>query len=141
MNVNNSLSKRVSHISKCTQQHMDSRLKPLELSSGSYPFLMLLSEEEGINLEKLSRLAHVDKAMTTRTVQKLIGLGFIERIQDNKDQRACKLYLTAKAKAVIPIIKEVLNSWINQITLDIPADKLEELYSMLDLILEKAEEK
>jgi len=120
---------------------MDSRLKPLELSSGSYPFLMLLSEEEGINLEKLSRLAHVDKAMTTRTVQKLIGLGFIERIQDNKDQRACKLYLTAKAKAVIPIIKEALNSWINQITFDIPADKLEELYSMLDLILEKAEEK
>lgn len=141
MSINNSLSRRVNHISKCTQQHMDAVLKPLELSSGSYPFLMILYEEEGINLEKLSRRVHVDKAMSTRTIQKLISLGYIRKIQDNRDQRACKLYLTDKAREVIPFIRSSLNCWIDQITVDIPKDKLNELYSMLDIILARAEEK
>lgn len=141
MSINNSLSRRVSHISKCTQQHMDTVLKSWELSSGSYPFLMILYEEEGINLEKLSRRVHVDKAMSTRTVQKLISLGYIRKIQDNRDQRACKLYLTDKAREVIPFIRSSLNCWIDQITVDIPKDKLNELYSMLDIILARAEEK
>lgn len=141
MNVNNSLSRRIGHISKCTQQHMDIILKPLELSSGSYPFIMTLNDEEGINLEKLSRRVHVDKAMSTRTVQKLIALGYITKIQDSRDQRACKLYLTDKAREAVPIIRQALNDWITQITLDIPAAKLNELYGMLDIILLKAEEK
>lgn len=141
MNVNNSLSRRVGHITKCTQQHMDIALKPLELSSGSYPFLLTLSDEEGINLEKLSRRIHVDKAMSTRTIQKLITLGYIKKLPDKKDQRSCKLYLTDKAKEAVPTIRKALNDWIDQITLDIPEDKLKELYSMLDTILDRAEEK
>lgn len=141
MNVNNSLSRRVGHITKCTQQHMDIVLKPLELSSGSYPFIMTLYDEEGINLEKLSRRIHVDKAMSTRTVQKLILLGYIKKLPDSKDQRACKLYLTDKAKEAVPVVRKALNDWIDQITVDIPKDKLEELYGMLDTILVRAEEK
>lgn len=141
MNINNSLSRRVGHIAKCTQQHMDIALKPLELSSGSYPFILTLSDEEGINLEKLSRLIHVDKAMSTRTVQKLIKLDYIRKLPDSKDQRACKLYLTDKAKEAVPAIRKALNDWLEQITVDIPKDKLEELYSILDTILVRAEEK
>ncbi|SHO49356.1 MarR family winged helix-turn-helix transcriptional regulator [Anaerocolumna xylanovorans] len=141
MNVNNSLSRRVGHITKCTQQHMDTALKPLELSSGSYPFILTLSDEEGINLEKLSRRIHVDKAMSTRTIQKLILLGYIKKLPDSKDQRACKLYLTDKAKEAVPVIRKALYDWIDQITVDIPEDKLEELYGMLDTILARAEEK
>jgi DNA-binding MarR family transcriptional regulator len=74
-------------------------------------------------------------------VQKLIKLDYIRKLPDSKDQRACKLYLTDKAKEAVPIIRKALNDWLEQITADIPNDKLEELYSTLDTILVRAEEK
>lgn len=141
MSVNNPLTRLVGHITKCSQQHMDVVLKPLELSSGSYPFLLTLYDEEGINLEKLSRKIHVDKALSTRTVQKLISLDYIKKLPHDNDQRSCKLYLTDKAREVIPFIRQALDDWIGQITVDIPPEKLEELYSMLNTIMIRAEEK
>jgi len=135
------LLKRISHITKHSQYHMDDVLKVYDLSSGSYPFLLALSDEEGINLEKISRKISVDKAMSTRTIQKLIGLGYLEKISDLQDSRACKLFLTDKAKEVIPQIKKEVSLWIDNITLDLSQEELKLLEDSLDKIMKRAEQK
>ena len=106
-------------IVKKTQAHMDIVLKEYELSSGSYPYLLELRGNEGIHCENLSKKLGVDKAMSTRTIRKLVQLGYLTKIPDELDSRASKLYLTEKARDCIPEILTRLEQWIDFITDDL----------------------
>lgn len=135
------LSKRISHIAKYTQFHMDEVLKPYNLSYGLYPFLLELWEEEGINLEKLSRKIMVDKALSTRAIQKLIQLGYLEKVTDEQDLRAYRLFLTEAGKKIVPDVKEKIHQWNEGITMDLNKEEKDVLNTFLDKILERASQK
>ena len=44
--------------------------------------------------------------MSTRTISKLVNLGYLDRREVEADSRAYKLYLTEKAKVIIPKVLE-----------------------------------
>ena len=71
-----------------TQVYLDKVLKEYELSSGSYPYLLILMENEGISQNKISEELGYDKAMSARTITKLINLGYLDRKKDESDCRA-----------------------------------------------------
>ena len=79
-----------------TQSYLDKILKKYDLSSGSYPYLMELEKNEGTSQIYISRKIGNDRAMSARTINRLIESDFIYRVQDEKDCRAYKLYLTPK---------------------------------------------
>ncbi len=108
-----------SKIFRATQVYLDKALKEFELSSGSYQYLFILNENEGISQNKISKELGFDKAMSARTITKLIELGYIDRIKDDTDSRAYKLYLSAKAKAIIPKIITEIYKLVDLITTDL----------------------
>lgn len=132
------ITKRVVHLSKYTQSHMDRALKQYKLSTGLYPFLLALDNEEGINLEHISKKVNVDKAMSTRSVKKLMDLDYIVKHTDAKDCRACQLFLTEKAKEIIPIIKAEVIKWNEIITADFSEEELVLFDQLLDRIFARA---
>lgn len=132
------ITKRVVHLSKYTQFHMDKVLKQYKLSTGLYPFLLALDSEEGINLDSISKKINVDKAMSTRSVQKLIDLGYIKKQTDAKDCRACQLFLTDEAREIIPSIKSELLLWNKEITADLTKEELVLFDQLLDKIFARA---
>lgn len=133
------LVKTCSHIVKKSQAHLDSVLKKYELSSGSYPFLLALSEEEGVSLEKLSKKLSVDKAMSTRTIQKLTALGYLTKLPDAFDSRAFRLYLTEKARGAIPGIREEIDRWTRCITEGLSEEEKQTAMRLLQKIAEKTQ--
>lgn len=102
-----------------SQVYLDKVLKEYELSSGSYPYLLILKDNEGRSQNKISEELGYDKAMSTRTIVKLIEIGYLYRKKDEADARANKLYLTEKAKATIPKILEKIRELIQLITGDL----------------------
>ena len=104
---------------RTTQGYLDEVLKEYELSSGSYPYLLILRENEGISQNKISKELGCDKAMSTRTITKLIKLGYLDREEDKDDSRAYKLYLTEKAKGIIPKVLEEIHKLVHLITKDL----------------------
>lgn len=106
-----------------TQIYLDKVLKEYELSSGSYPYLLTLRENEGISQNKISKELGYDKAMSARTITKLIKLGYIDRKEDEADSRAYRLYLTQKAKDVIPKVLEEIYKLVNLITKDLSEEE------------------
>lgn len=106
-------------IFRTTQGYLDKVLKEYELSSGSYPYLLVLRENEGISQNKISKELGYDKAMSARTITKLIKLGYLERKEDETDSRAYKLYLTSRAKDVIPKVLEEIHKLVHLITVDL----------------------
>jgi Transcriptional regulators len=105
-------------IFRTTQVYLDKVLKKYELSSGSYPYLLMLRHKDGINQNMISEKLGYDKAMTTRTVTKLIKLGYLEKNKDQSDHRANNIYLTQKANVVIGNILDEIHALVRMMTAD-----------------------
>lgn len=106
------------------QIQLDKWLKKFDLSSGSMPYLFILEKKEGVSLHELSRKIGNDKAMTTRTIKRLIELDYVNKVGKDGDCRAYQLYLTAKAKAILPQIHGGIQEMLDVITVDLaPVEK------------------
>lgn len=137
---NRALIKFVNTISRITQSYTDEAMVKLNLTSGTYPFLLVLYRKEGINQNEISRELNVDKAMSARSIKKLIDLEYIEKKEDEKDSRAYKLYLTEKGRAIVPEIKKEIQQWIKIITKDLSKDEEALLEELLSRVLSRASE-
>jgi DNA-binding MarR family transcriptional regulator len=107
------------------QIHLDKMLKKFDLSSGSMPYLFTLERSEGVSLHELSRRIGNDKAMTTRTIKRLIELDYVYKVGKDGDCRAYQLYLTAKAKAILPQIRGGIQGMLDLITVDLSQEEKE----------------
>lgn len=103
-------------IFRSSQVYLDKALKKYGLTSGSYPYLLMLRDCEGINQNMISEKLGYDKAMSTRTITKLIKLGYLSRKKDESDSRAYKLYLTEEAKVIAEELIEKIHELIGLIT-------------------------
>ena len=128
-----------SKIFRSTQIYLDRVLKKYELSSGSISYIFTLEKNEGIGQNKLSKEIGNDKAMSARTITKLIELDFVYKKQDERDSRAYKLYLTAKAKELIPKIREEIQSVVNLVTEDLTEEEKLITINSLKKILDRAQ--
>lgn len=118
------------------QIHLDKVLKKFDLSSGSMPYLFILEKSEGVSLHVLSRKIGNDKAMTTRTIKRLIELDYVYKVAKEGDSRAYQLYLTKKAKTILPQIHGEIQKMLDIITADLsPAEKEVTLSSMKKIFI------
>lgn len=106
-------------IFRVTQFYLNKELKEYELSSGSYLYLLILDENEGVSQNKISEKLGCDKSMSARTITKLIKLGYLYKRKNELDCRAYKLYLTKDAKNIIPKILKKIHKLVDLITNDL----------------------
>lgn len=126
-------------ILRCTQTYMDKRLEKFNITIGIYPYLLVLSRMSGINQSEISREINVDKAMSARAIKKLISLGYIKKIEDSKDTRAYKLYLTEKGTDVVPHIVEALRDWFEILLGNAKDEEVEITHKILSEALKNGE--
>ncbi|KXO07232.1 Transcriptional regulator, MarR family [Moritella sp. JT01] len=78
----------------------DTELKKQGLSLALWPTLMCLWEEEGVTQRDIALKSKVESSTTTRTLDKLVGLGLVERRDDPNSRRTFRIYLTEAGKAL-----------------------------------------
>lgn len=130
------LLKLTNRIYRCTQAYIDKELAKFNLTIGTYPYLLVLNKNEGISQNEISRELNVDKAMSARTVKKLIKLGYIRKEENREDIRSYKLYTTDKAKSIIPEIIEILNDFTNILVQGNDKETIESSMDFLESVLE-----
>jgi DNA-binding MarR family transcriptional regulator len=128
-----------SKIFRNTQIFLDKVLKNYNLSSGSLPYIFNLEKNEGITQNKLSKEIGNDKAMSARTITKLIELEFVYKKQDEKDGRAYNLYLTEKAKELIPKIRKDIRAVVDIVTEDLTEEEKFTTTESLKKILDRTQ--
>ncbi|MBV7276744.1 MarR family winged helix-turn-helix transcriptional regulator [Clostridium thailandense] len=134
-----SLAKLTNSIYRCTQIYIDKELEEFRLTTGSYPYLLVLNVNEGISQNDISRRLNVDKAMSTRTIKRLTELEYVRKEHNVEDTRAYKLYITDKGKNIIPIITKIINCWAS-ILIEGNEDKEVEIsIKFLEKVLNNAE--
>ena len=120
-----------SKIFRNTQMYLDKVLKKYGLSSGNFRYLFIIEVNEGISQNRLSREIGNDKAMSARTITKLVKAGFVKKVEDQNDARACNLYLTDKGRDVIPKLHNEIAAFEQVITGDLTEiEKVQVMHSL-----------
>ena len=77
---------------------MQDRLAPLGLNVSEFACCMALLEQEGVTQTELGRITGTPEYTTSRTIEKLVQSGFVERLPHPTSRRAHQIYLTKKGK-------------------------------------------
>lgn len=127
-----------SKIYRNTQGYLDKVLKKYDISSGSFFYLFILEKNEGICQNRISEKIGNDKAMSARMIAKLVKLDYVVRKEDKNDSRAYNLYLTEKAKHILPKIREETALLMEVIMQDLTEEEKQITLTSLNKILNRA---
>lgn len=108
------------------------QLTDLEIGSGQVFFVMELGLVDWMNLSDLSRAVGVDNAYTTRTINRLDALGYVDKAQDETDRRAFRISLTPKGRKVAERVNEVLKRWVATITVGVSPEDIATVNRVFD---------
>ncbi|MBM7694171.1 DNA-binding MarR family transcriptional regulator [Peribacillus deserti] len=113
--------------------------KEYDLTKGQYLYLVRICENPGIIQEKLAELIKVDRTTASRAIKKLEMNGFIEKKDDEQNQKIRKLFPTEKGNNVYPFIRRE-NDYSNMVALDGFTDKeVEILFNSLKKVRKNIE--
>ena len=100
------------------------------------PLMMALYHEGDLHQECLARKLHVDKATTTRALQRLERGGFVSRVKDEADRRAYRVQLTDIGRGGEPQVKEALKGWTRLLSMGLTETELELTRELLQRMFE-----
>lgn len=131
--MNNTLmGKYVAVINRREQKYVNEILQPYDLGFSCYKFLLFLSGNEGCNQKKLCRDMCVDEAVATRGMRKLQAEGYVCRKKTEEDGRSYTLFLTEKGKELVPVIRNTVKEWWDQVMKDFTEEERKTLLRLLE---------
>ena len=77
--------------------------------------LVPLFEEDGLRLGEIAKRSGLSKQTMSSLVRAIEARGYVERRRDGSDGRAVRLFLSARARALEPIVETVLGQ-LDQLT-------------------------
>ena len=90
-------------------------LEQYNIGFGQYQFLIKLYLEDGLSHDQLTQRVYVDKATTTRSVNKLKENGYVTIEHDRNDKRKYRIFLTEYAKSIKDDVWTIAAQWEDQL--------------------------
>lgn len=113
--------------------------KEYDLTKGQYLYLVRICENPGIIQEKLAEMIKVDRSTAARAIKKLEINGFIEKKDDDQNQKIKRLLPTEKGKSVYPFIRRE-NDYSNMVALAGLSEKeIETVFHLLQRVRKNVE--
>lgn len=84
------------------------RVEPLGFGSGQYAYLFTLYREDGQTQQSLADRLLVDKSAAVGAINRLEGLGYVERRTDPEDRRSFRIHLTDRGRAIRPQLEAIV---------------------------------
>jgi DNA-binding MarR family transcriptional regulator len=132
------IGKSISVLNNQRQRYVSAIMAKYGLGSTGYGFLLSLQHQEGITQRELCAELSVDDGLGSRTMASLEKSGYIVRKRSKDDKRFYEVYLTKKAKAIIPELHKGYEEWweqlcdkINEKDLAVTAKKLKDMAEQL----------
>jgi len=88
------------HMARLFARCLQSRIKPLGLTTGAFPALLALWDEEGVTQRTLTDRLDIEQATMANTLARMERDGLVVRKKDPDDGRVQRIWLTDKARAL-----------------------------------------
>lgn len=138
--MNNEILREVGMLARCIQSISDIKFREIKLQRGQFIFLTRICEYPGINLIDLSNILKVDKATTTKAVQKLMKENYVLRERNDDDKRGWRLFPSVKAQAVYQYIIQEENRNIEICFTGLSSEERDAVYQLLRRMRENIEQ-
>ncbi len=102
-----SLIRLVSMIHHDCHGFIKSRLGDLGVSSGQFPLMFLIYQNEGVNQGQAASALGLDKGTVARGMMRLEGAGLVLRERDRHDRRNYRLRLSDEGREVMERLEDV----------------------------------
>jgi DNA-binding MarR family transcriptional regulator len=109
------------------------------LSFSQINILMRLFHEGITSVSEVGDLLGVSNAAASQAVDRLVGMGLIERTEDPQDRRTKRLALTQAGQTVIEQGIQARSQWVEGITHALKSEQQEMIISALTLLTEAAQ--
>lgn len=127
-------------LARCIQSISDIKYREIRLQRGQFIFLTRICECPGINLIELSNILKVDKATTTKAIQKLMEENYVLRERNSADKRMWHLFPSASAQKIYPYIIQEENSNIESCFTGFSSEEKDIVYQLLKRMRENIEQ-
>lgn len=113
----------ISILDRLMKMYYDHGLSDFEIGWGQQFYVEYIYDHPGVTAQEMVEYIRVDKATLTKTIKKLVEIGYIDILGDDRDKRVKHLYLTEQAVPAVKRIKEIHTSFFNTLHAGIsPAD-------------------
>lgn len=127
-------------LARCIQSISDIKYREIRLQRGQFIFLTRICESPGINLIELSNILKVDKATTTKAIQKLMEENYVLRERNSADKRMWHLFPSTSAQEIYPYIIQQENHNIESCFTGFSSDEKDIVYNLLKRMRENIEQ-
>ena len=110
------------------------------LSFSQINILMRLFHEGITNVSEVGELLGISNAAASQAVDRLVGLGLIERTEDPEDRRTKRLALTPVGRTAIEKGIEARSQWIEGVTHALNPEQQKMIISALTLLTQAAQD-
>lgn len=90
----------VNHMARLFARGLSARIKPLGLSTGTFPALLELWDHDGLTQKDLVTRLDIEQATMANTLTRMERDGLVIRRKDPSDGRAQRIWLTPRARAL-----------------------------------------
>lgn len=129
--LKNEVLREVGMLARCIQSISDIKYREIRLQRGQFIFLTRICECPGINLIELSNILKVDKATTTKAIQKLMEENYVLRERNSADKRMWHLFPSSKAQEIYPYIIQEENRNIEICFTGFSSEEKDAVYQLL----------
>jgi MarR family transcriptional regulator, temperature-dependent positive regulator of motility len=134
----------VSMIHRTRMMYLNDKMKDMDITAGQFPFIVVLSHEEGITQEELAAHFHIDKGTVARALRKLEDKEYLFRKVDTLNRRRYLIYLTEKGRRAVPKIISIDKEWENSMCTNFSKEEYQNLFNIFKVLagnsLEKIDE-
>lgn len=99
------------------------RLEEIGLYPGQPPLLFILNKTDGQSQKELANKLHIKASTVNVMIRRMEKEGLIKRIQDEKDQRISRVYITEKGRKTCKKANELMGKMEKDIFLGLSPDE------------------
>ena len=111
------------------------KLQELGLSKGLLYFILYIGKHRDCSPGDLSQNLKFDTGHTTRSIDKLVNMGFVLRQKSDFDKRAYLLQLTDKGQAAFLASHDLFSQWDEKILEKISQEERVQLMTLLEKLV------
>lgn len=99
----------INHLSRLFARGLTARIKPLGLTTGTFPALLELWETDGLTQKELVKRLDIEQATMANTLARMERDGLILRKKDDTDGRVQRIWLSERARGLhIPAMEAAI---------------------------------
>lgn len=126
--------RNISKTGKIFHEYVRLECEKLGIPSSFHGVIMHLARCDGQSQLELGKKLMLSKPTITLTLQKMELLGYIERKQDEQDQRIIRVYLTDLGKSLDDEVRNIFKKIEEKVSSVLSKEKQDELFDMLNTI-------